>query len=64
MHIEYPDRILSERRAGPYIQVVGKPGTENWFYLAIPTPVIVNGGILDKSQRRETYPSTDFLFLT
>jgi hypothetical protein len=42
MHIEYPDRIASEWRAGFYIRISGKSGTENWFHFAVPTPVIVN----------------------
>jgi hypothetical protein len=42
MHIEYPNRIASEWRAGFYVQIEGRPGTGNWFHFAIPTPVIVN----------------------
>lgn len=42
MHIEYPDRIVSERRTGFSINLDCKPGLTNWFHFAIPTPVIVN----------------------
>lgn len=46
MHIEYPDRLVSEWRAGFYIRVEGNSGSKNWFHFAIPTPVIVNGNRL------------------
>jgi hypothetical protein len=42
MQIEYPDRLVSQRRAGFSFTVEGKPGTINWFHFAIPTPVIIN----------------------
>jgi hypothetical protein len=42
MQIEYPDRIVSERRAGFSINVEGKSGSTNWFHFAIPTPVLIN----------------------
>ena len=42
MEIEYPDRMASAIRRGYAFQVEGKPGTNNWFHFAIPTPVIVN----------------------
>ena len=42
MHIEFPDRVASFRRAGFYIEVVGKAGFDNWFHFAVPTPLIVN----------------------
>lgn len=42
MQIEYPERLASVWRAGFYIGLEGKPGTENWFHFAIPTPVILN----------------------
>jgi hypothetical protein len=42
MQIEYPDRIAYQRRAGFSINVEGKPGTNNWFHFAIPTPVIID----------------------
>jgi hypothetical protein len=42
MQIEYPDRIASQWRAGFGLTVEGKPGTDNWFHFAIPTPVIIN----------------------
>mgnify|MGYP001404356031 CR=1 FL=1 len=41
MAIEYPDRIVSQWRAGFSITVEGKRGTHNWFHFAIPTPVII-----------------------
>jgi len=42
MHIEYPDRIASERRTGFSINLEPKSGSVNWFHFAIPTPVFVN----------------------
>lgn len=42
MQIEYPDRIASQWRAGFGFTVEGKPGTDNWFHFAIPTPVIID----------------------
>jgi hypothetical protein len=42
MQIEYPDRIPYQRRAGMSFDIEGKPGTDNWFHFAIPTPVIIN----------------------
>jgi len=42
MQIEYPDRVDSVRRAGPFVQVLAHGGSENWFHFAIPTPVIVD----------------------
>ncbi len=40
MQIEYPDRLKSERRAGYYIRIVGKPNTTNWLHFSVPTVVI------------------------
>jgi hypothetical protein len=42
MQIEYPERLVSQRRAGFWIDVEGKSGSTNWFHFAIPTPVIIN----------------------
>lgn len=42
MQIEYPERLVSQWRAGFSINVEGKSGTTNWFHFAIPTPVIIN----------------------
>jgi hypothetical protein len=42
MEIEYPDRMASAIRRGYAFQVEGKPGTNNWFHFAIPTPVIID----------------------
>jgi hypothetical protein len=42
MAIEFPDRIVSEWRAGFFIRVVGAPGSTNWLHFAIPTTVIAN----------------------
>jgi hypothetical protein len=42
MQVEYPDRIASEWRAGFSFTLEGKPGSDNWFHFAIPTPVIIN----------------------
>ena len=42
MQIEYPDRLVRVERNGWGTVVEGKPGTDNWFHFAIPTPVIIN----------------------
>jgi len=42
MQIEYPDLLNVMWRAGFYMRIEGKPGTNNWFHFSIPTPVIVN----------------------
>jgi hypothetical protein len=42
MQIEYPDRLDRQLRIGWCAYVQGKPGTENWFHFAVPTPVIIN----------------------
>jgi hypothetical protein len=42
MQIEYPDRIAYQRRTGMSFDIEGKPGTDNWFHFAIPTPVIID----------------------
>jgi len=42
LQIEYPDRIAREDRNGWCAFVEGKPGTDNWFHFAVPTPVIIN----------------------
>ena len=42
MQIEYPDRIPYQRRTGMSFDIEGKPGTDNWFHFAIPSPVIIN----------------------
>jgi len=46
MKIEYPDRLASQLRTGFCIRVEGKPGTDNWFHFAIPTPTIISGNKL------------------
>ncbi|MEW6491704.1 MAG: DUF6623 family protein [Cyanobacteriota bacterium] len=42
MQIEIPGNIARTWKAGFYIEVEGKPNTDNWFHFAIPTTVIVN----------------------
>lgn len=42
MEVEFPDRIAREQRAGFYYRIEGRTGTDNWFHIAIPTPVIVH----------------------
>jgi hypothetical protein len=42
LQIENPDCIENIWRAGFYVAVRGKPGTDNWFHFAIPTTVIVD----------------------
>jgi peptidoglycan hydrolase-like protein with peptidoglycan-binding domain len=40
--VELPDNIESMRRFGFFTRLIGKPNTQNWFHIALPTPVIVN----------------------
>ncbi len=42
MQIEFPDTIARVWKAGFYIEIEGKPNTNNWFHFAIPTTVIVD----------------------
>ncbi|MBN1509400.1 MAG: hypothetical protein JW955_21315 [Sedimentisphaerales bacterium] len=42
MQIESPDRLARLIRVGWCVFVEGKPGTENWFHFAVPTPVIID----------------------
>jgi hypothetical protein len=42
MQVENPERLDQDTRLGWSAFVMGKPGTENWFHFAIPTPVIIN----------------------
>ena len=42
MQIEYPNNLAGVWKAGFYVQVEGKPNSDNWFHFAIPTTVIVN----------------------
>jgi hypothetical protein len=41
MQVENPDGLDRDLRLGWCAFVIGKPGTQNWFHFAIPTPVIV-----------------------
>lgn len=40
--VELPTNMESVRRFGFFTRLIGKPNTQNWFHLALPTPVIVN----------------------
>jgi hypothetical protein len=42
MQVQNPEQLDQDSRIGWCAVVGGKPGTENWFHFAIPTPVIVN----------------------
>jgi hypothetical protein len=42
MQIEHEERLASALRTGYGITIDGKPGTDNWFHFAVPTPVIVD----------------------
>lgn len=42
LKVERPEQIARTSRAASAIQLEGAAGTDNWFHLAIPTPVIVN----------------------
>lgn len=44
--VEYPDRMTSTVRKGSHIQLNGESGSENWFHIAVPTAVIVDGNRL------------------
>lgn len=43
IQVEYPNRLEWIWRGGNGTHLKGKRGTTNWFHLAIPTPVIVDG---------------------
>ncbi len=42
MVIEFPDNIARVWKAGFYMEVEGKPNTNNWLHFPIPTTVIVD----------------------
>ena len=42
MQIEYPERIARVWKAGFFLELEGKPSSNNWFHFAIPTTVIVD----------------------
>jgi hypothetical protein len=47
IRVEYPDRMDDDtRRVGGYFRLVGCANTSNWFHVAIPTAVIVEGNRL------------------
>lgn len=46
IRVEYPDRMDATMRKGYYIRLDGRANTTNWFHVAIPTPVIVEGNRL------------------
>lgn len=64
MEVEFPDRIARQQRAGFYYRVEGRPGTDNWFHLAIPTPVIVNTQRLKVGQAMLRYRTAAGAILT
>lgn len=39
--VEHPDRLVRFWRAGMYLRIVPRPGTDNWLHYAVPTTVIV-----------------------
>lgn len=41
--VEHPDRMELMRPHGFFNRLVGKPNTENWVHISIPTPVIEDG---------------------
>jgi len=43
LHVEVDANVESIQRFGFFTRVVGKPNTTNWYHVAIPTPVIVDG---------------------
>jgi len=40
---EYPDRLVRRERKGWGSSFFMKPGTTNWFHIAIPTPALIDG---------------------
>lgn len=42
MQVEFPEFLAKAWRAGFYMEIEGKPDTQNWFHFAIPTTVIVD----------------------
>jgi hypothetical protein len=42
LRVENPDTLESARRHGSAITLIGRANTDNWFHMAIPTPVIVD----------------------
>lgn len=46
IRVEYPDRMDNTHRMGYYVRLDGQANTSNWFHLAIPTAVIVEGNRL------------------
>ena len=50
MEVEFPDRVAHQTRAVFYYSVEGRPGSDNWFHFAVPTPVIVRDQRLKAGQ--------------
>lgn len=50
MEVEFADRVVRETRAGFFLRLEGRPGSENWVHCAIPTPVIVRDQRLKAGQ--------------
>jgi hypothetical protein len=46
IRVEVLDRMDDTIRKGSYVRLEGKANTRNWFHLAIPTAVIVEGNRL------------------
>jgi hypothetical protein len=46
LQIEDDGAVESIRRYGFFTRVVGRPNTTNWYHVAVPTPVIVDGNRL------------------
>ncbi len=46
IRVEYPDLMDDTVRKGYYARLKGCEGAENWFHLAIPTPLSVTGSNL------------------
>lgn len=44
LRIEYPDRMEGDtRRGGAYYKLIGSRNSHNWFHVAVPTALIVEG---------------------
>ena len=44
LRIEYPDRMDGDtRQGGAYYKLIGNRNSENWFHVAVPTALIVEG---------------------
>lgn len=43
MQVEYPNRLTSVRRTGPFGRIEGAAGQNTWVHFPLPTPAVVDG---------------------